>query len=363
MLRFVALLAFAVATSSTSALASGGTEGHGGIDILLPNGSSMPIEAYVEIYSDPVVSVCDLVESVPGYGDADEWRQHVNKTVQRLHRKVPAAADMLLRALKKPYYRFLNLSGDAKLVYTRDDGSFVEGPKFNGALRVGDNVYISKEVWQNYWTHRIPGFEYATMLTRILHEALISNYSNHDKLLLGEAVIEILRYAGFYRAKNGPKEFSKLKPEEVRQFLLEHSLFDLEHEQKYATGMAGTFSNDFQIYFAARSEKIDEATHQNGTYESEKFWHMKRFADEYLAKESKEFQFGWNGMFGLTSFADLSRLNRFLKKVDNAFYTITNVDGDGYRGGTIVTKYGLSPQLKLWSDYLKSAGPRVCESY
>lgn len=345
-----------------AAHSSDGTEGHGGIDILLPNGASMPIEAYVEFNSDAVVSVCDLVEAVPGYGDADVWRENLNTVVAALHRKLPAAADMLTRALQRPYYRFLKLSGDAQLIYTNDDGSFVAGPKFNGALRVGDNVYISKEVWKNYWTHREPGFDYSTMLTRIVHEALLSNYVGDDKLLLGEAVIEILRNARFFAPKNGPKEFRKLTPEGIRMFLITHDIYDTDHAATFADGREATLSSDFKITLQTRGDEIDRASHQNGTYETVKFKRMNRLAERYLEKEQNTFGGIWNGNYTFAATKDLLELRRFLKTVDSALYTKTTVESEDYfTGGILITKNAVSPQVKKWSRYVKGTGIKVCE--
>jgi hypothetical protein len=360
----LALLAVVLLSVFTAGPSNAGTGGHGGVDVVYPDGSSQPVEAFIEENSQAVLSACGLVKQAEPGEDAPDprvWRESLDRVISTLHQKLPAAAISLADALSKTRFIFIALPDGITLNYTADDGSFVTGAKFNSALRIGPKVYISLGAWRQYWTHSERGHRYTDMLVRVIHEAWLTDYHSPDKLLLGEAVVEVLRLAGFYE---GPGELVGAKGSEIARYLLEHRLVPGERVVQDDAEELGRYDSQYRLKVSLWGRLLAQATLKRGTYESDRFQEFKKNAESFVSKMKRVPGGEWSqeeGMFAFYEADELSRLRAYLASSDPGvlYRTIELPASKGFWGGTLIEKRALSGRVLRLKSLLRQP-PQAC---
>lgn len=391
-------LAFVNEKSARSEASDSGKTGHGGIDVLLPNGSSQPIEAFLEESSvrstekmfeggraeriqsgtpnEP--SVCAMMDRKDSPGDSKVWRKKVNHIVASLYQKYPIGAYTLADSFSTTQFYLLDLPKGTQLSFTGDDGVSVEYHKFNGAKRIGDDVFIVRDVWNSYWLNRKPGFEYNNMLTRVTHEALLKHYESKLKDKLGKGVIEILRLSGEFTQFDGPTTLLKKTSSQVA--LLWSNEFSLRQFQPKQTatekGVMGYVWNGY-FHVPVNGER-QVVTQRWGTYPSAEFQRAEGEYQAFLNRISKIEGCRWPDSCALVStfardfgsakleirflgFDELLEIEKKIQSLGEWFYIFEEVtDERSSWPRKSVHKIKINDQIKIWKNKLANDIPRVC---
>ncbi len=362
----VILLSILAASITTHAMANG--RGNGGIDVKTKEGKLVPIEAYIANHSRPIPNICDVQEIEKGVGDAREWKADLNRIVNTLYQKLPAAGELLLKALGETEFYFLDLRDGDSLVFTDDDGHLIETTKENGAVRIPDRreVFILTDSWRNYWNNAEKGFEYQAMLVRVLHEALLPYYKEEKvgKFSLGKTVVEILRMADIFPKNQGhPKSTLFDKDAKTVAWLLNQN------------GLAPTGIDGVQPDFSIKINLISGNSFRQGhrtDYNSDISENWREIDADYQSYVARakaagipdyyysQIRIGYRLHPSITTFnLTDSPSNAFFESEGSLYLKYTAENSTSARVNEEIYQYKLAPELSFWRQRIANP-PRAC---